>query len=87
MADKGVRVSRHLDCGLRVYDPSQDTHAGGSGCACSAITLGAELLPRLARGDLKRILFMATGALMSVTTSNEGESIPAIAHAVALEGE
>lgn len=69
-----------------IYDRAgQDTHAGGSGCGCSASVLCASLLPALQRGDLGRIVFMATGALMSLTSSQQGESIPGVAHAVVLE--
>ncbi|HIU19865.1 MAG TPA: stage V sporulation protein AD [Candidatus Limiplasma stercoravium] len=77
---------RYVDCGLVIYDrEAQDVHAGGSGCGCSAVTLSAALLPRLASGDIGRMIFMATGALMSPTSSQQGESIPGIAHAVVLE--
>ena len=75
----------HLDCGLLIFDPKEDVHAGGSGCGCSASLLSAEILPRISRGEWKRVLFMATGALLSPTTSQQGETIPGIAHAVALE--
>ena len=76
----------HRDCGLMIYDRErQDAHAGGSGCGCSASVLCASLLPALQRGELRRIIFMATGALMSVTSSQQGETIPGIAHAVVLE--
>lgn len=87
MREKGIPLNefRHLDCGLQIFSPSQDVHAGGSGCGCSASVLCAELLPRLLQGNAKRLLFMATGALMSTTSANEGESIPSIAHAVAME--
>lgn len=74
------------DCGLMIFDRHhQDVHAGGSGCGCSASVLNAHLLPLMQRGELKRIVFMATGALMSLTSSQQGESIPGIAHAVVLE--
>jgi len=74
------------DCGLLIYDrETQDVHAGGSGCGCSAVVLNAHILPRLQSGQLRRIIFMATGALMSLTSSQQGESIPGIAHAVVLE--
>ena len=77
---------RYSDCGLMIYDlKTQDVHAGGSGCGCSAVVLNGFLLPRLQKGELRRILFMATGALMSLTSSQQGESIPGIAHAVVLE--
>ena len=63
----------------------QDTHAGGSGCGCAASMLCAHILPELAAGRLRRVLFMATGALLSPTTTMQGESIPGVAHAVVLE--
>ena len=66
-------------------EESQDTHAGGSGCACSALMLSAVILPKLASGEWKRVLFVPTGALLSQVSANEGRTIPAIAHAVWLE--
>ena len=63
----------------------QDVHAGGSGCGCGASVLCAHLLPQLQQGVYRRIIFMATGALMSLTSSQQGESIPSVAHAVVLE--
>lgn len=78
--------SRHFDCGLLIYDSStQDTHSGGSGCGCAAAVLCSYLLPKLARGEWKRILFVPTGALLSKTSFNEGASVPGIAHAVVIE--
>lgn len=76
---------RYQDCGLLIFDPNDDVHAGGSGCGCSASVLGAHILPQIRSGEWKRILFMATGALMSTTSSQQGESIPGVAHAVVLE--
>ena len=77
---------RYQDCGLMIFDlKKQDVHAGGSGCGCSASVLNACLLPKIQRGEYKRVVFMATGALMSLTSSQQGESIPGIAHAVILE--
>lgn len=76
----------HMDCGMQIYDArEQDTHAGGSGCACSAVVLSALILPKLASGEWKRVLFVPTGALLSQVSSNEGRTIPSIAHAVWLE--
>ena len=66
-------------------EESQDTHAGGSGCACSALMLSAVILPKLASGEWKKVLFVPTGALLSQVSANEGRTIPAIAHAVWLE--
>ena len=76
----------HMDCGMQIFDEeSQDTHAGGSGCASSALMLSAVILPKLASGEWKRVLFVPTGALLSQVSANEGRTIPAIAHAVWLE--
>ena len=77
---------RMMDCGLTIYDPAQDSHAGGSGCGCSAVVLSSFILPRLQSGEWRRVLFMATGALLSPTTSMQGETIPGVAHAVVIEG-
>ena len=78
--------SRHQDCGLLIFDnPSQDTHSGGSGCGCAATVLAAYILPKLLSGAWKKVLFVPTGALLSKTTFNEGDSIPGIAHGVVLE--
>ena len=71
----------HLDCGAMMFDPdTQDTHAGGSGCGCSASILCACLLPALSEGRMRRILFAATGALLSLLSSQQGESLPGICH-------
>ena len=78
---------RYMDCGLQVFDGGQDVHAGGSGCGCSAITLNSMILRRFREGELKRVLFMATGALLSTTSSQQGETIPGVAHAVVLEAD
>lgn len=74
---------RHRDCGLLLYDrEKQQVDAGGSGCGCSAAVLCSRLLPALSRGELNNILFIATGALMSTTALQQGESIPGIAHLI-----
>lgn len=73
------------DCGLMVYDvQKQKVQAGGSGCGCSAVVTYGHLLKRLRKGELKRILVVATGALLSPLSFQQGESIPCIAHAVAI---
>lgn len=75
------------DCGTLVYDlQSQDVHAGGSGCGCSAITLCSELLGKLNAGKLKKILFCGTGALLSPTSTQQGLPIPGVCHAVCITG-
>ena len=84
---KGVDISKnHEDCGMKMFDATnQNTGSGGSGCACSATVLSAYYLPKLRSGELKRILFVPTGALLSPVSFNEGESVPGIAHGVVLE--
>ena len=84
--DRGIDIeSVHADCGLLLYDiEKQDVHAGGSGCGCGASVLNSYIMRRLESGELSRVLFVATGALMSPTSSLQGESIPSIAHAVLL---
>ncbi len=84
----GLKLSSKLaDCGELIFDTAeQDTHAGGSGCGCSAITLCGYLLNKLNAGAYKRILFCGTGALLSPTSTQQGLSIPGICHAVAIEG-
>ena len=85
--DRGFDIeTQYMDCGIEIYDPeTQDTHAGGSGCGCAAVTLSAMILPKLRKGSWKRVLFVPTGALLSKVSFNEGQTIPGIAHAVVLE--
>lgn len=87
MRKKGKDIKEnHNDCGMMIFDQQlQDTHSGGSGCGCAAATLSAMILPKIERGEWKRILFVPTGALMSTVSYNEGESVPGIAHAIVLE--
>ncbi len=76
-----------MDCGTMVFDnTTQDVHSGGSGCGCSAITLCGELLEKLNRGKLKKILFCGTGALLSPTSTQQGLPIPGVCHAVCITG-
>ena len=84
MEREGIDISgKHLDCGAMIYDNErQGTICGGSGCGCSASVLTGYFLPMLERGEMKSFLFTATGALMSPLTSQQGQSIPAIAHLV-----
>lgn len=79
---------RHSDCGTLIFDrEKQDVHAGGSGCGCSASVLCSYIMHRLEKGDFGNILFMSTGALMSPTSSFQGESIPGIAHLLNIKKE
>ena len=87
LSDQGVDISKvHMDCGMEIYDDvEQDTHAGGSGCGCSAVTLAGKLMNELRSGEIKRILFVPTGALLSTVSYNEGQTVPGIAHGVVIE--
>ncbi len=87
LMEKGYDISeQHMDCGIEIFDgETQDTHAGGSGCGCSAVTLSAYILRQLEEGNWKKVLFMPTGALLSKTSFNEGMSVPGIAHALVIE--
>lgn len=85
----GVSLSvrdRHNDCGCMIFSRStQDTHSGGSGCGCSAAVLASYLLPRIQSGHIRRMLYLATGALMSPDSLKQGRSIPGVAHLLCLE--
>ena len=87
LREKGYDIADvHMDCGIEIYDANtQDTHAGGSGCGCSAATLSAFILKQLEEKNWKKVLFMPTGALLSKTSFNEGKSVPGIAHGVIIE--
>ncbi|NCB50794.1 MAG: stage V sporulation protein AD [Clostridia bacterium] len=89
MRDDGIDLAeRYMDCGVLIFDTkAQDTHAGGSGCGCCASVLAGHLLRGMKNGVWKKLLFAATGALMSPTTALQGESIPGICHALAIESE
>ncbi|WP_160686137.1 stage V sporulation protein AD [Clostridium sp. C2-6-12] len=77
---------QHIDCGEIIFDnEKQKTEAGGSGCGCSAVVFSGYLYKKLLTKEIKKILLVSTGALMSTTSSLQGETIPGIAHAVAIE--
>jgi stage V sporulation protein AD len=81
----GLPLSNYNDCGLLLFDTEkQDVHCGGSGCGCSAAVLTTLLLPGLMSGRWRRILFCPTGALLSPTSTQQGESIPGVCHALSL---
>ena len=76
---------KHNDCGMMIFDrEAQDVHAGGSGCGCIGSVLCSHIMQRMTNGELHRVLAIATGALMSTTSSWQGESIPGVAHLVEL---
>lgn len=86
VAKQGYDISKvYSDCGVLIYDPSQDTHAGGSGCGCSAVVFSGHLIQMLLAKKFRRILLVGTGALLSSTSQQQGESIPGIGHGVVIE--
>lgn len=84
MKSKGYDISKnHADCGKMIYEPNEsDTHAGGSGCGCSAVVLSADILPNMSRGKIRDVLFVGTGALMNPMSINQKQTIPSVAHLV-----
>ena len=87
LKEKGYDISAvHQDCGVKIYDgQTQGTGAGGSGCGCSAVTLSGYYLQQLKKKQIKKILFVPTGALLSTVSFNEGQTVPGIAHGVVIE--
>ncbi len=85
--DKGVDAqANHVDCGEIIYKVIEDEFQGGSGAGCSAVVFNSYIFDKLKKGELKRVLLAATGALLSTVSSGQGESIPCICHAVSIEG-
>lgn len=86
--ERGVELGqKYSDCGEMMYSREQNCYCGASGAGCSAAVLNSFILGKLNSGEYKRVLLMATGALMSPTTSYQGETIPAVSHGIILEGE
>lgn len=87
LREKGFDIAaQHMDCGMEIFDADvQDTHAGGSGCGCAATVLSAYILKQIEEGNWKRVLFVPTGALLSKTSFNEGQTVPGIAHGIIIE--
>ena len=85
--DDGYNIdSVHRDCGLMIFDrDTQDVHAGGSGCGCGASVLCGKILKDMESEKYRNVLFIATGALMSPTANQQGESIPGVAHLIHLK--
>lgn len=80
--------ARYVDCGLLIFDrEKQNVKAGGSGCGCSGVVFCGHFMRRLIQGDISRMLLVSTGALLSPTTYQQGDTIPSIAHAVAIEAQ
>ena len=84
---KGFNIkSNYNDCGVLIFDKNvQDTHSGGSGCACCATIFSGYVFNKLKQKGLKKVLLIATGALTNSTSAQQGESIPGIAHAISVE--
>ena len=74
-----------VDCGASLFYQEQDTHAGGSGCGCVASVACGMLMKRMERGELKRLLLVGSGAMLSPTSTMQAETIPGIAYAARLE--
>ena len=87
LQEKNFLIDRErlIDCGMLIYNKEQNVFAGGSGAACSATVLYGHILNKMKKGLYKRILFVSTGALLSPLSFQQKETIPCIAHAVAIE--
>ena len=87
LAEQGLSMGGNFnDCGMMIFDPAtQDTHSGGSGCGCSAAVLGGCILKKMHLGELKRVILVGTGALMSPSLIQQGKSIAGIGHLVRIE--
>ena len=86
MEDNGIKLGlNYNDCGQMYFTRNQNTLCGGSGCGCSATILNSFIMSKLKNGDYQKVLFMPTGALMSTTATQQGETIPGICHAIVLE--
>lgn len=86
LLSEGIDIkAQYNDCGAMIYDVKrQDKHAGGSGCGCSAVVMASYICPMIERGELKNVLFMGTGAMMSPSSIQQGQAIPAVAHLIRL---
>lgn len=86
MEHNGWKLGKNYnDCGQMIFSNEQKTYQGGSGCGCSAVILNSYILQKLTEGVFNRVLFAATGALLSTLSSQQGDSIPGICHAIVIE--
>ena len=84
--DEGFNIdANHVDCGELIYNIDEKVYQGGSGAGCSAVVFASYLYPKLKDKKVNKVLFIATGALLSTVSAGQGESIPGIAHAISLE--
>ncbi len=82
---RGFEIDNHVDCGEIVYNIKEEEYQGGSGAGCSAVVFNSYVYQKLLKGEIKKMIFMATGALLSTVSTQQGESIPGISHAVVIE--
>ena len=87
LADKsGYDLSKnHVDCGELIYNMDEKAFQGGSGAGCGTVVMASYIYPKLKKKEINRVLFSATGALLSTVSAQQGESIPGISHAIVLE--
>lgn len=88
LRERGVDIDKnHVDCGELIYNIDEEEYQGGSGAGCSASVFNSYIYDKMRKKKLNKVLFVATGALLSTLTTQQGESIPSIAHAVGIENE
>ena len=75
----------HIDCGELIYNIDEENYQGGSGAGCGTVVMASYIYPKLKRKEVNKVLFAATGALLSTLSTQQGESIPSISHAIVLE--
>lgn len=86
MEENGYHLGKNYnDCGQMIFNKNQKVLMGGSGCGCSASMLNSYIIEKIRQKELKKVLFVATGALLSTLSCQQGESIPGVAHAVVIE--
>ena len=86
--DRGYDITdNHVDCGEMIYNLDEKNYQGGSGAGCSALVLNSYIYRRMREKRIKSVLFLATGALLSSVSSQQGESIPCISHAVVIKND
>lgn len=85
--EKGINLYNHVDCGEMIFNLCEDEFQGGSGAGCSAIVFNSYFIDKITKGEYKKVLFLATGALLSTVSVQQGESIPCVSHAVCIENE
>lgn len=83
--ERGYELTNHCDCGEMIYNIDEEEYQGGSGAGCSAVVFSSYIYKKLVKKEIKRMIFMATGALLSSISTQQGESIPGISHAIVVE--